>query len=84
MAKKQSKFMQPMKISEDLAAVIGPGPKPRTEVTRLIWDYIKRNKLQDPKQKRNINADAKLLKIFKGKKTVSMFELTQLVSAHLS
>ncbi len=76
-------FMKPMKISPDLAAVIGPGPMPRTEVTKKLWDYIKKNKLQDPVNKRNINADDKLLKIF-GKKTVTMFEMTALVGKHLS
>ncbi len=75
-------FMKPMTLSADLAAVIGDKPMPRTEVTKKIWEYIKKNKLQDPKNKRNINADAKLKVIFK-KPTVSMFEMTKLVSAHL-
>ena len=84
MAKKESKFMQPMKLSEDLKAVVGPGPMPRTEVTKKLWAYIKSKKCQDPKNKRNIIADDKLLKIFGGKKNVNMFEMTKLVSSHIS
>lgn len=82
--KKNSAFMKPMKVSPDLAEVIGKGPYPRTEVTKKLWAYIKRNKLQDQKNKRNINADAKLKKVFKGKAKVSMFDMTKLVSRHLS
>jgi upstream activation factor subunit UAF30 len=77
-----SAFMKPMTPSAELAAVIGATPVPRTEVTRKLWDYIKGNKLQDPKAKTMINADAKLKPIFK-KAQVSMFEMTKLVSAHL-
>ncbi|MGH2637959.1 MAG: SWIB/MDM2 domain-containing protein [Rhabdochlamydiaceae bacterium] len=84
MAKKQSKFMQPMRLSEDLKAVVGPGPLPRTEVTKKLWAYIKSKRCQDPKNKRNIIADDKLLKVFGGKKTVNMFEMTKLVNKHLS
>jgi chromatin remodeling complex protein RSC6 len=69
--------------SADLAAVIGSNPMPRTEVTKKVWDYIKKNGLQDKKNKRNINADDKLKVIFGGKKQVSMFEMTSLVSKHL-
>ena len=76
--------MQPMKLSEDLKAVVGPGPMPRTEVTKKLWAYIKSKKCQDPKNKRNIIADDKLLKIFGGKKNVNMFEMTKLVSSHIS
>lgn len=76
--------MQPMKPSKDLAAVVGENPLPRTEVTKKIWAYIKKNNLQDAKNKRNINADEKLGKIFGGKKTVNMFEMTKLVNKHLS
>jgi chromatin remodeling complex protein RSC6 len=82
--KANSAFMKPMTISEDLAAVVGKGPMPRSEVVKKLWVYIKKNDLQDPKNKRNINADAALLKVFGGKKTVSMFEMTKLVSKHLS
>jgi chromatin remodeling complex protein RSC6 len=88
MAKKEtkaaSKFMQPMQVSEDLAAVVGRGPLPRTEVTKKLWAYIKSNKCQDTKNKRNINPDEKLSKVFGGKKAVNMFEMTKLVSKHLS
>ncbi|PIS02093.1 MAG: hypothetical protein COT85_07535 [Chlamydiae bacterium CG10_big_fil_rev_8_21_14_0_10_42_34] len=76
--------MQPMKPSKDLAAVVGEGPMPRTEVTKKLWAYIKKNELQDQKNRRNINADEKLSKIFGGKKSVNMFEMTKLVNKHLS
>ncbi len=84
MAKANSAFMKPMKISDDLAEVVGAGPMPRSEVVKKLWVYIKANNLQDQKNKRNINADAALKKVFGGKGTVSMFEMTKLVSAHLS
>ncbi len=84
MPKANSAFMKPMTISADLAAVVGKGPMPRSEVTKNIWAYIKKHNLQDPKNKRNINADENLLKVFAGKKTVSMFEMTKLIGAHLS
>ncbi|MEK7531106.1 MAG: SWIB/MDM2 domain-containing protein [Patescibacteria group bacterium] len=83
-AKANSAFMKPMKISDDLAAVVGPGPMPRSEVVKALWAYIKKHNLQDPKNKRNINADDKLKKVFGGKAVVNMFEMTKLVSAHLS
>jgi chromatin remodeling complex protein RSC6 len=76
-------FMKPMQPDADLAAVIGSEPMPRTEVTKRIWDYIRSNNLQDPKDKRTIKADAKLKKVFNGKDSVSMFEMTKLVSGHL-
>ena len=75
-------FMKAMTPSEALAAIIGKGPYPRTEVTKKVWEYIKKNKLQDAVNRRMINADAKLKEIFK-KAQVSMFEMTKLVSAHL-
>ena len=78
-----SKFMAPVTPSEKLAAIVGAAPIPRTEVTKKLWAYIKKNKLQDSKNKRNINADDKLRPIFK-KDQVSMFEMTILVSKHLS
>jgi upstream activation factor subunit UAF30 len=84
MPKATSAFMKPMTISPDLAAVVGKGPMPRSEVTKNIWAYIKKHDLQDPKNKRNIVADANLLKVFGGKKVVSMFEMTKLLGAHLS
>ena len=77
-------LMKPLQVSEDLAAVIGPGPMPRGQVVKKIWEYIKANNLQNPANKRNILADEKLLKVFGGKKEVTMFEMTGLVSAHLS
>jgi upstream activation factor subunit UAF30 len=82
--KKVSAFMKPMKISPELAEVVGPGPMPRSEVVKALWVYIKKNNLQDPTNKRNINADAKLKKVFDGKAVVNMFEMTKLVSKHLS
>ncbi|HVR41209.1 MAG TPA: SWIB/MDM2 domain-containing protein [Thermoanaerobaculia bacterium] len=69
--------------SADLAAIIGAEPKPRSEVTKKVWDYIKANGLQDQTNKRMINADDKLRKIFGGKDQVSMFEMTALVNKHL-
>jgi chromatin remodeling complex protein RSC6 len=75
-------FMRAMTPSDALAAIIGRGPYPRTEVTKKIWEYIKKNKLQDAVNRRMINADAKLKEIFK-KAQASMFEMTKLVNAHL-
>lgn len=83
-AKVNSAFMKPMKISEELAEVVGKGPMPRSEVVKALWVYIKKNNLQDSKNKRNINADANLKKVFGGKGVVNMFEMTKLVSKHLS
>ncbi len=77
-------FMKPMTISEELAPVVGKGPMPRSEVVKKLWVYIKKNNLQDEKNKRNINADANLKAVFGGKATVNMFEMTKLVSKHLS
>ena len=76
-------FMKPLTPSDTLAAVVGASPLPRTEVTKKVWDYIKKNKLQDEANKRNINADDKLKAVFGGKKQVSMFEMTKLISGHL-
>jgi chromatin remodeling complex protein RSC6 len=70
--------------SADLAAVIGGGALTRSEVTKKVWDYVKANGLQDKTNKRNINADDKLGKVFGGKKTVTMFEMTSLVNKHLT
>ena len=75
-------FMKAMNVSDTLAAVIGKGPYPRTEVTKKVWEYIKKHKLQDAVNKRMINADAKLKEIFK-KAQVSMFEMTKLINNHL-
>ena len=76
-------FMKPMQPDEALGAVVGNEPMPRTEVTKRIWDYIRNNNLQDPKDKRTIKADAKLKAVFNGKDSVSMFEMTKLVNGHL-
>jgi chromatin remodeling complex protein RSC6 len=76
--------MKPMSVSPELAAVVGSGPMPRSEVVKKLWVYIKKNNLQDPSNKRNINADENLKKVFGGKATVNMFEMTKLVSKHLS
>jgi len=78
-----SAFMAPLQPDDALAAVVGKDPLPRTEVTKRIWDYIRQNNLQDPNDKRTIRADAKLKAIFDGKDSVTMFELTKLVNAHL-
>lgn len=77
-------FMKPLKVSADLAAVVGAGPMPRSEVVKKLWVYIKSKNLQDPTNKRNIKADAALKKVFAGKDVVNMFEMTKLVAAHLS
>ncbi|PIR69319.1 MAG: hypothetical protein COU47_03915 [Candidatus Niyogibacteria bacterium CG10_big_fil_rev_8_21_14_0_10_46_36] len=73
-----------MNLSSDLEEVVGAGPMPRSEVVKKLWEYIKKHNLQDPANKRNINADDKLKKVFGGKGTVNMFEMTKLVSQHLS
>ncbi|MFA6118509.1 MAG: SWIB/MDM2 domain-containing protein [Parachlamydiales bacterium] len=86
MAKRKapSKFMAPLNVSEDLTAVVGKGPMPRTEVTKKLWAYIKKKKLQDPKNLRNIIPDDALGKVFGSKKPINMFKMTKLVSKHLS
>jgi chromatin remodeling complex protein RSC6 len=81
--KPNAAFMKPMNVSSTLAAVIGSNPMPRTEVTSKLWGYIKKNNLQDKANRRMINADDKLKEVFGGKKQVSMFEMTKLVSKHL-
>jgi upstream activation factor subunit UAF30 len=81
--KPNAAFMKPVTPSEQLAAVVGSKPIPRTEVTKRLWAYIKKNKLQDAKNKRMIKADATLKGVFGGKSTVNMFEMTKLVSKHL-
>lgn len=83
MAKENSAFMKPLNVSSELAAIVGPGPMPRSEVVKALWVYIKKHDLQDPSNKRNINADENLKKIF-GKDMANMFEMTKLVSKHLS
>lgn len=81
--KPNAAFMRPMTLSEALGAVVGTKPIPRTEVTKKLWIYIKKNDLQDPENRRMIVADDKLKKVFGGKKKVSMFEMTKLVSKHM-
>jgi chromatin remodeling complex protein RSC6 len=81
--KPNAAFMKPMTPSAELASVIGERAVPRTEVTKKVWDYIKKNKLQDAVNKRMINADDKLKSIFGGKRQVSMFEMTRLIAGHL-
>ena len=80
--KPNAAFMKPLTPSPQLAEVVGTSPLPRTQVVKKLWAYIKKNNLQDSKNRRNINADAKLKAVF-GKGTVSMFEMTKLVSKHL-
>ena len=80
--KPNAAFMKPLTPSAALAEVVGTSPLPRTQVVKKLWAYIKKNGLQDAKNRRNINADAKLKAVF-GKGTVSMFEMTKLVSKHL-
>jgi len=89
MAKKSARkpnaaFMKPVTPDAALAVVIGSNPLPRTEMTKKLWAYIKKNGLQDKKNRRNINADAALKVVFGGKATVSMFDMTKLVSKHVS
>jgi chromatin remodeling complex protein RSC6 len=81
--KPNAAFMKPLTPSVMLASIVGGTPLPRTEVTKKIWDYIKKNKLQDAINRRLINADEKLKAVFGGKSKVSMFEMTKLVSNHL-
>lgn len=77
-------FMRPVQPDEALGAVVGNQPMPRTEVTKKLWAYIRKNGLQDQKERRMINADDKLARVFGGKKRVSMFDMTKLVSQHVS
>jgi len=81
--KPNAAFMRPVTPSTTLAEVVGSKPVPRTEITKKLWVYIKKNRLQDPKNKRMINADAALKGVFGGKSSVNMFEMTKLVGKHL-
>jgi chromatin remodeling complex protein RSC6 len=81
--KPSAAFMKPLTPSADLAAIVGSKGLPRTEVVKKLWVYIKANKLQDSKNKRMINADAKLKPVFGGKAQVSMFDMAKLISKHL-
>ncbi len=77
-------FMKPVQPDDKLAVIVGAKPLPRSELTKKLWDYIKKNGLQDAKKKTLINADDALKAVFDGKKQVSMFEMTKLVSGHIS
>lgn len=81
--KKTSAFMKPVNVSDALAEIVGKGPMPRTEVTKKLWDYIKKNKLQDSKNKRNINPDQKLAKVLGTQEAIDMFKMTSKISKHL-
>jgi chromatin remodeling complex protein RSC6 len=81
--KPNAALMKPVQPDEALSAIVGSKPIPRGELTKKLWDYIKKHKLQDQKNKRNINADEALKVVFNGKKQVSMFEMTKLVSGHV-
>jgi len=76
-------LMKPVQPDAALSAIVGSTPLPRSEMTKKLWEYIKKNKLQDTKNRRNINADANLKLVFNGKSQVSMFEMTKLVSKHV-
>ena len=82
--KPNAAFMKPVQPDATLSAVVGSKPLPRTELTKKLWDYIKKNGLQDKKDRKMINADAALKAVFGGKAKVSMFEMTKLVSGHVS
>lgn len=82
--KPNAAFMKPLTLSPALSDVIGPKPQPRTEIIKKIWEYIKKNKLQDQKNKRMINADAKLKTLFAGKTQISMFDLAKIVGKNVS
>ncbi len=82
MAKKNSAFMKPVQVSAELAEIVGAEPMPRTEITKKLWEYIKKHKLQDTKNKRNINPDAKLAKVL-GNQTIDMFQMTRSLSKHI-
>ncbi len=81
--KPNAAFMRPVQPDDKLAEIVGAKPLPRSELTKKLWDYIKKNKLQDENKKTQINADANLEKVFDGKKQVTMFEMTKLVSGHI-
>ncbi len=81
--KKPSAFMKPVQVSDTLSELIGQGPMPRTEVTKKLWDYIKKHKLQDPQNKRNIVPDQKLAKVLGSTQPIDMFKMTSKISKHL-
>lgn len=81
--KKNSAFMRPVQVSDTLAEIVGAGPMPRTEVTKKLWDYIKKHKLQDQNNKRNINPDQKLAKVLGSSASIDMFKMTSKIAKHL-
>lgn len=81
--RKNSAFMRPVQISDTLADVIGAGPMPRTEITKKVWEYIKKHKLQDPKNKRNIVPDQKLGKVLGSTQPIDMFKMTSKIAKHI-
>jgi chromatin remodeling complex protein RSC6 len=81
--RKNSAFMQPVEISQDLEKVVGKGPMPRTEIIKKLWAYIKKNKCQDTKNKRMIIPDDNLAKVFKSKNPIDMFQMTKKVNEHI-
>jgi chromatin remodeling complex protein RSC6 len=82
--KPNAAFMKPVQPDDKLSAIVGSKPLPRSELTKKLWDYIKKNKLQDAKKRTQINADDALKAVFNGKKSVTMFEMTKLVSGHIA
>lgn len=82
--KPNASFMKPMNLTPQLQTVVGKGPMPRTQVVKKLWSYIKKHKLQDTVNKRNINPDENLAKVFGSKKGINMFEMTKKVNTHLS
>jgi chromatin remodeling complex protein RSC6 len=81
--KKESALARPVEISDELAAIVGKGPMPRTQITKKLWEYIKKNDCQDPEERRTIVTDAKLKAVLSNKKRVDMFEMTRLVNKHI-
>lgn len=81
--KKNSAFMRPVNVSEALAEIVGPGPMARTEVTKKVWEYIKKHKLQDQKNKRMINPDQKLAKVLGSNQPIDMFKMTSKIAKHI-
>ena len=82
--KKNSAFMKPVHVTEALAEIVGHGPMPRTEITKRVWDYIKKHKLQDQKNKRNINPDQKLSKVLDTTQPIDMFKMTSKIAKHIT
>lgn len=80
---KNSAFMKPVNVTAELAAIVGAGPMPRTEIVKQVWVYIKKNNCQDPKNKRNILPDAKLAKVFGSSSAIDMFQMTKALSKHI-